>query len=468
MISVKNVAKRFLMCGIFMAMLVACGDDSSSTKPSDDIESEISNSSIDSSDSIASSNDSTSKSKSSSSEKILIKSCSSTQKSSSSQASSSSQKRSSSSLSLSSSVVKSSSSYEYYENINSSFSYGEYTDLRDGQIYRTANIGKTKWFAQNLNFATENSECPRNDSIGCKIQGRLYTWNEAQVVCPDGWHLPTRGEYEEMMHIAHSFDNERFDLNKIGFSPTLAGYKYEKKFEKNNLAAYVWSASDTTFEEKDYGLLFCFERNYGFDTQRKHNHCYRDYYWDDKELFKTAVRCINDTAQFYGFSGEYGKVVDERDGEEYRTVVIGTQTWMADDLRYKTSPDSNGIYLYTSDQYRSVDSLCPEEWHVPTEYEWEKLIDYVNTFDEFPEAVKTVDVWMLYFFGSNKTGLDIKPNDALGSYAGFWVYWPPNGRDHIRPQSIIIKRWNWDYYGDGYVYSYGYATERIRCVRNSK
>jgi uncharacterized protein (TIGR02145 family) len=78
---------------------------------------------------------------------------------------------------------------------------GSFTDIRDGQEYRTVKIGGKTWMAQNLNFQPEtgNSWCYGNDNSNCSKYGRLYDWNTAKSACPVGWHLPTRREWDELI-----------------------------------------------------------------------------------------------------------------------------------------------------------------------------------------------------------------------------------------------------------------------------
>ncbi len=97
---------------------------------------------------------------------------------------------------------------------------GELVDERDGRIYKTVKF-RDRWImSENLRFGTrlQDSVFPgqqqvaeyhlyKNDPINLRYGG-LYTWGEAmnyqdkdnnQGICPDGWHIPSFNEWNEMI-----------------------------------------------------------------------------------------------------------------------------------------------------------------------------------------------------------------------------------------------------------------------------
>jgi len=78
---------------------------------------------------------------------------------------------------------------------------GTYVDERDGTIYNTIKINNEWWFSENLKYNSINGSSVYNyETLNEDLYGRLYNWESAFKSCPDGWHLPSLDEWENMVN----------------------------------------------------------------------------------------------------------------------------------------------------------------------------------------------------------------------------------------------------------------------------
>ena len=127
-------------------------------------------------------------------------------------------------------------------------------------------------------------------------------------------------------------------------------------------------------------------------------------------------------------------VTDCRDGQSYKTVVIGTQTWMAENLNYavdsswcyENSADSCAKYgrLYTWTAAMGVSAtyndavlgdsvkhqgVCPAGWHIPTNAEWTTLETAVGGEDVAGAKLKSASGWYKDGNGTDAYGFSALP-----------------------------------------------------------
>jgi uncharacterized protein (TIGR02145 family) len=72
--------------------------------------------------------------------------------------------------------------------------------------YNTEEIGNQTWITKNINYYTEGSLCYDNKPSNCDKYGRLYDWETAMRICPEGWHLPTNEDWEELFRYVRNYN----------------------------------------------------------------------------------------------------------------------------------------------------------------------------------------------------------------------------------------------------------------------
>lgn len=193
--------------------------------------------------------------------------------------------------------VKSSSS----QRRSSSSRYEIFTDARDGQQYKSIEIGGKIWMAENLNYAynvpTESldssSFCYDNEIESCAKFGRLYIWSAAmdsaatissagegcgyygntcgnvsrvRGVCPKGWHLPNKSEWRQLLKIVGDqdiLDLESIDASdlKSNLSANPTGYynSSSDRYYGNGTYTGFWSSTGDDNESDAYLLSIDYE-----------------------------------------------------------------------------------------------------------------------------------------------------------------------------------------------------------------
>ena len=186
-------------------------------------------------------------------------------------------------IASSSSAAPTSSYFDMTNQFNEKVSYGEFTDPRDGQTYRTADIYDKVYdrtytiFAENLNYGKmvmggsvqgdSTKYCYDDDPWYCENGwGGLYTWSNAmgfpavcdsvsvestecpdtlksarqQGICPEGWHIMNDNEWANIAEItsrsvAHYMGSKvaGFGSNDYGLSILPAGYWIDYGNEHN-------------------------------------------------------------------------------------------------------------------------------------------------------------------------------------------------------------------------------------------
>lgn len=288
----------------------------------------------------------------------------------------------------------------------------EYVEDCEGHKYPVAYIGSQRWMGENLRCSTYDTKSERagtklikwesSDSataaphyyderfglvsaqnITFDVQykfGYHYTWAAAmgyseqeamskengfsesrQGICPNGWHIPSFEEIEEMLgFVSDNSKKPNFNALKSEIGWNTGGsdnYKFSllpsgmffSDTHIKNVNSYFWYNKRNIDEEASV---------FGYETSRDSLWSYRTKMSDG-----SSVRCIKNT--------EY---VTDCQGHKYPTVSIGNQVWMAENLqctKYDTKSEKAGKVLATSDS-ATYAPYYADGRYVTTEYS-EKL-----------------------------------------------------------------------------------------------
>ena len=198
-------------------------------------------------------------------------------------------------------------------------------------------------------------------------------------------------------------------------------------------------------------------------------------------------------------SGDGGTTfTDSRDGRSYRKIVIGTQTWMGENLNYDVpnvttdvcygnSADSCAKYgrLYNWSTAMSISAsnnssywggsdvnhtgVCPAGWHIPSDAEWTALENYVGS-STAGTKLKSTSGWYNNGNGTDQYGFSALPggfgvsNGSFYNAGNYGRWWSATG------YNAYYAWYRGIYYNLEYVYRNDYDKTylfSVRCVQDN-
>jgi uncharacterized protein (TIGR02145 family) len=162
-------------------------------------------------------------------------------------------------------------------------------------------------------------------------------------------------------------------------------------------------------------------------------------YSEAAKNYKKAAEHNPDYALTYKYmeDGYFAKdfFVDSRNGKTYKYAKIGKQTWMAENLNYKTGNswcfddlNQNCEKYGRLYDWNSARNACTAGWHLPSQDEWQTLIDFAGGRDNAGNKLKAKRGWSKgggtddFGFYAMPGGLRKAPRfTGIDLYAGWWT-----------------------------------------------
>jgi len=143
----------------------------------------------------------------------------------------------------------------------------------------------------------------------------------------------------------------------------------------------------------------------------------------------------------------YETFTDDRDGNTYRVITIGGKRWTAENLNYQT--DSSWCYnddISNCEKYGRLYNwhkaiiVCPSGWHLPTETEWDELVETAGGKKMAAKKLKARKGWHgMRNNGTDDFGFSALPGGQrniscyftdIGEFGGWWVWAERDGYGH--------------------------------------
>lgn len=179
---------------------------------------------------------------------------------------------------------------------------------------------------------------------------------------------------------------------------------------------------------------------------------------------------------------ETGTFTDSRDGKTYKTIVIGSQTWMAENLAYKAR---NYCWPYNNDEknvatygylyyWETAINVCPSGWHLPSDAEWTILTQYSG--DDTIAGSKLKEAGFVHWLDSialatNESGFTALPGgrygrDGKSKYLGHYGHWWSS------TDTLSLNAWfrqlNYNLNNVGRDYNSKTAGFSVRCIKDKE
>ncbi|MCQ2104139.1 MAG: fibrobacter succinogenes major paralogous domain-containing protein, partial [Fibrobacter sp.] len=275
-------------------------------------------------------------------------------------------------------------------------------------------------------------------------------------------------------------------------------YKYDEALDK-------WEEANEN--DVGLGLMGCTTNRFGEIGKSGEN----KYYCSSKGWVEITDDWSWDVSKEARLNPEitYGTMTDARDNKTYKTVKIGDQVWMAENLNYDYTKGTAKSYCYDDNEAScdvtgrlytwaaAIDSValandadnpqtcgygktctlpavvqgvCPSGWHLPTYDEWQTLFASVGGEDKAGVALKSGSGWYSNGNGTDAYGFSALPAGSryyggyfsnVGDYAHFWSA-STDSNDYAYFMYFIYNG------GDAYVVNYyKYYAFSVRCLQNS-